>query len=312
MTSANPPAKHHYIPRFLLAHWAVDDGKLWRFVQPIAGKIAAKHVAPAEIGYEKHLYATPGLPPDNAQQVEQHFMSRLDDLAAESHQLILAGKLGSLTQKHRSAWSRFIMSQWFRNPAGLGYFKEAMGLVLKARDDALDARYQEIRQEGFPDSLEDVIAMMGPDFAGQAAMDLFRKMIDDPKNGLRLNNMPCLVIETTESHEFLVSDAALQQSKEGIFSSGGYMTLPIAPRKLFVAATQASVVRSIADLPPRDLIARHNRAVVRRASIFVGATNRSQEAFISANFGADDHEMMIKDLVKRYRADAESRSGAGG
>lgn len=308
MTSTNPPAKHHYIPRFLLAQWAVDDGKLWRFVQPIPGKIAAKHVAPAEIGYEKHLYATPGLPPDKAQQVEQHFMSRLDDLAADSHQVILAGKLGALTQKQRSAWSRFIMSQWFRTPAGLGYFKEAMGLVLKARDDALDARYQEVRQDGYPDSLEDV----RPDIAGQAAMDLFRKMTDDAKNGLRLNNMPCMVIETSESHEFLISDAALQQSKAGIFSPDGYMTLPIAPRKLFVAAARANVVRSIAALSPRDLIARHNRAVVRRASIFVGATDRSQEAFISANFGVDDHETMIKGLAERYRADAESRPGATG
>ena len=76
------------------------------------------------------------------------------------------------------------------------------------------------------------------------------------------------------------------------------------------AATQASVVRSIAALPLRDLIARHNRAVVRRASIFVGATDRSQEAFISANFGVDDHKTMIQGLAERYRADAGSRPGA--
>lgn len=310
MTSANPPAKHHYIPRFLLAQWAVDSGKLWRFLQPVPGKIAAKLVAPAEIGYEKYLYATPGLPTDKAQQVEQLFMSRLDDLAAETHQLILNGKLGALTQKQRSAWSRFIMSQWFRTPSGLGYFKEAMSLVLRARDEALDARYQEVRQEGYPDSLEEVIATMGPDFAGQAAMDLLRKMIDDPKNGLRLNNMPCLVIETAESFEFLISDAALQQSTAGIFSAQGFMTLPIAPRKLFVAATRASVVESIAALRPRDLIARHNRAVVRRASIFVGATDRSQEAFIKANFGTDEHETLIKGLADRYRADAAGRADA--
>ncbi len=49
--SANPPAKHHYIPRFQLAQWAVNDGNLWRFLQPRPGKIATKLVAPAQIGY---------------------------------------------------------------------------------------------------------------------------------------------------------------------------------------------------------------------------------------------------------------------
>lgn len=189
MMSANPPVKHHYIPQFLLAQWAVNDCKLWRFLRPIPGKIVTKLVAPAEIGYEKHLYATPGLPAEKAQQVEQHFMSRLDAQAAEAHQLLLQGKAHQMPQKQRSAWSRFIMSQWFRTPNGLRYFKEAMKLVLTARDEALNIRYAEVKKEGYPDSLEDAIAMMGPEFAEQAAMDLFRKMTDDPKNGLRLNNM---------------------------------------------------------------------------------------------------------------------------
>lgn len=304
MNCGNPPSKHHYIPRFLLAQWAVDNGKLWRFLRPIPDKIAVKHVAPAELGYEKDLYATPGLSPDKIQQVEKLFMSQVDDLAAGTHRLILNGKLEVLTQKQRSAWSRFIISQWFRTPAGLGYFKQAMAHALTARDEGLVTRYQEVKERDYPDNLEEVITMMGSDFAGQMAMELFRKMIDDPKNGQRLNNMPCIVIETGESHEFLISDAALQQSRAGIFSAQGFLTLPVAPRKLFIAATEARLVRSIAALPRHELIARHNRAAVRRAAIFVGATDRSQEAFITANFGADPHETMIKGLAERYRADA--------
>jgi hypothetical protein len=235
MTSANPPVKHHYIPQFLLAEWAVNDGKLWRFLRPIPGKIVTKLVAPAEIGYEKHLYATPGLPAEKAQQVEQHFLSPLDAQAAEAHQLLLQGKAHQMPQKQRSAWSRFIMSQWFRTPDGLRYFKEAMKLVLTARNEALNARYAEVKQEGYPENLEDIINMMGPEFADQAAMDLFRKMSDDPKNGLRLNNMKWFVVETINEREFLISDAALQQSKAGVFSPQGCIAVPIAPRKLFVA-----------------------------------------------------------------------------
>jgi hypothetical protein len=71
MNSANPPAKHHYIPQFLLEEWATNAGKLWRFLRPIPGKLAVKAVSPAEIGYGRHLYATPGLPAETVQQVEQ-------------------------------------------------------------------------------------------------------------------------------------------------------------------------------------------------------------------------------------------------
>lgn len=308
MTTANPPTKHHYVPQFLLAQWAINDGKLWRFLRPIPSKVVAKLVAPAEIGYEKHLYATPGLPPERAQQVEQLFLSPLDAQAAEAHQLLLAGNAHRMPQKQRSAWSRFIMSQWFRTPDGLRHFKEAMGLVLAARDEPLNARYAELKQEGYPDSLEDAIAMLGPEFADQAAMDLFRRMSDDPRNGLRLNNMRWLVVETTKEREFLISDAALQQSQAGIFSPQGFMTMPIAPRKLFVAVSEDSVAKAIDGLPRRELVARNNRAVVKRASIFVGATDRSQEPFITATLGEEEHQTLIKGLRDRYRADAGTRA----
>lgn len=304
MTSANPPVKHHYIPQFQLAQWAVNEGMLWRFLRPIPAKIATKLVTPAEIGYEKYLYATPGMPAEKAQQVEQHFMSQLDSQAAEAHQLLLQGKVHQMPQKQRSAWSRFVMSQWFRTPVGLGHFKEAMKLVLAARDKPLNARYAEVKKKGYPDSLEEAIAMMGPEFAEQAAMDLFRKLIDDPKNGLRLNNMQWFIIETLKEPEFLISDAALQQSKAGIFSPKGYITMPIAPRKLFVAVNRLSVAKTIESLPRGGLVSNNNGAIVRRASQFVGAADLSQQAFIKANFGKEEHSTPVKGLLEGYRADA--------
>lgn len=303
MNSANPPAKHHYIPQFLLAEWATNAGKLWRFLRPVQGKLAVKAVAPAEIGYERHLYATPGLPVDKAQQVEQHFLAPLDAQAAEAHRFLLGGTT-LMPQKQRSAWSRFIMSQWFRTPTGLDHFKKAMKLVLAARDEPLNKRYAEVRRPGDPETLEQAIEQLGPAFGGQAAMDLFRKMSDDPKNGQRLNNMRWLVVETTCEEELIISDAALQQSKAGLFSPQGYLTIPIAPRKLFVAASRPEVLEAIHALPRDALVVRNNRAMVRCASSFIGATDRSHEAFIADNFGQDEHPTLIKSLLDCYRADA--------
>lgn len=297
--------KHHYIPQFLLEQWAVNEGRLWRFLQPIPGKIAAKLVAPAEVGYERHLYATPGLPDDKIQQVEQRFMSRLDSLAAEAHRFLLEGRSRGMPQRERSSWSRFVMSLWFRTPAGLQYFKEAMGLLLTARDEALNARYRELKKEGYPDTLEEIIAMMGPDFPEQAAMDLLRKLTDDPKNGLRMNNMRWAALDTGNA-ELLITDAALQQSGAGIFSPQGFFTLPIAPDRLFVAASDPAILGQIAAIPMRDLVDQINRAVVRRASIFVGATTRAHETYVKEHFGQEDDRTMVKGLAERYREGADA------
>jgi len=144
---------------------------------------------------------------------------------------------------------------------------------------------------------------MGPEFAERAALDLLRKMSDDPKNGLRLNNMEWCVIETIGGHEFLISDAALQQSKAGVFSPQGYMTMPIAPRKIFVAASEMTVAKAIEAIPRNKLVAQNNHAVVRRASIFVGATDCAQQGFIAKHFGEEENHSMIKGLAERYRGE---------
>ena len=300
-TVPNPPRKHHYIPQFLIGEWAVNAGKLWRFMQPIPGKIAVKAVSPAEIGYEEFLYQTPGLPPEKAQQVEQHFMSPLDSLAAEAHQLLLAGKIAGMPQKDRSAWSRFIMSLWFRTPDGLAYYKQAMTHIMKARDEPLEAQYQERRKKGYPESLQAAIEQLGPGFVENAAMTILRRLSDDPEYGLTMNNLTWFVIESVDGPEFLISNAALTTSDAGIFSERGYMTLPIAPRKLFVAVKAEAVGDRIRALAHADLITKHNSAVVRYASSFVGATDRSQEAFIRETFGTEERPSMIRSLAEDYR-----------
>jgi hypothetical protein len=306
--SSNPPVKHHFIPEFLLKQWAVNEGKLWRFVQPIPGKIVPKHVAPAEIGYKKHLYSLPGLPASQAQKVETSFMSPLDSLAAEAHQLLLLDKAENMSIEHRSAWSRFIMSLWYRTPDGLHYLKKAMNLILRLPDDSMNKSYKCLRTRGSAESIEDIIAELEPEFPEKTAIYTLPELIDNPINGRRINNMNWFVVETIHGREFLISDALLLQSKTGIFSDDGYITIPIAPRKLFVAVSQVGKAKAMAALPRNEFIHRNNRAVVRRASVFVGSTDLSQQRFIKENFGLEQHYTVIRSLAERYRSEVENNT----
>lgn len=301
MGTDNPPLKHHYIPRFLLAQWALDEGRLWRMLRPVPGKIAVKRVAPAEIGYEPGLYSLPGLPAGEAQQVERHFMSPLDSMAADAHRMLLDGHVDRMPQRERSAFSRFVMSQWFRTPDALRHFKDAFAMALLADDDGLERRFAQARRDGHPVTLAALVEAMGPGFGDHAAMDLLRKMSDDPGNGLRLNTMHWSVIATEGGREFLVSDAALQHSSAGVFSRRGWITIPIAPRRLFVAASDPSVGLAIQRLKRNELVSRNNRAVVRRASIFVGASDLSQLPFVERHFAQEEHMTIVRGIAERCR-----------
>jgi hypothetical protein len=75
------PLKHHHLPVFYLNRWTGKDGRLCQFSRPHKDIVAdRKH--PAQTGYVERLYEIPGLPPENAQLIEDDFMQRLDSHAA--------------------------------------------------------------------------------------------------------------------------------------------------------------------------------------------------------------------------------------
>lgn len=306
--SSNPPVKHHYTPRFVLHGWTGNDGKLWRFTSPHPGKIATKRVAPAEIGYQKHLYAIPGATPEKAQAIEEKFMSALDDQAADAHKMLLQGNV-ALSQKLRSAWSRFLMSQWFRTPEGVGHIKQAMASLLAKDDPTLSAKYEALKKEGYPPSLGEAIALLNPHFAEEAALQVMLKMMDDPRNGHRLNNMRWFVREIDGGHDLLVSDVLLQMGS-GIFSNAGYLTIPLTPRLMFCAVKQPSLADAMMTMGRNEFVSRANRAVVSRAVEYVGATDLSQAPFVEKHFGKDDHPTLIGALAKKY-ADGIATGSSG-
>lgn len=299
----NPPIKHHFIAQFLLGAWGDEQGKLWRFTNPWAEKVAAKYVAPAELGYEENLYTIPGERPDQAQRIEQHLMSRLDSLAASAHRMLLAGDIDALGQRYRGAWSRFIMSLWFRTPEGVSGLKDAAAALLRLDDTQLAQAYQSRRQADYPATWAEAIAAMGPDLADRAAMHILARQIDDQKNGQRLNDMHWHVRQLDADRDLMISDAVLGQTA-GIFGPDGYLTMPIGPRTLFFAATSRDRLDAFLCLSSRTLVKLVNHAVVRRARNFVGATSREELGFVQENFRRENIAGLSRQLAKSYQAAA--------
>jgi hypothetical protein len=122
MSGDNQPIFHHYIPRFYLRRWADNERKVCRFSKPY-DRIVPKMVSTRGTGGEDGLYALKSVAPEHAQWFEQGAMKAIDTAANHVLDLLEAGKLDALTNTHRSAWARFLMSLLMRGPRDMEVIK---------------------------------------------------------------------------------------------------------------------------------------------------------------------------------------------
>lgn len=100
----NPPSRHHYIPEFYLKRWTDTDGKLTVFTKKPRIGPSSRRTAPAGTGYQRHLYAVQGFPPELASSVEERFFNPVDSLAADKlHLMEVHGEKLLYTLKQRRA-----------------------------------------------------------------------------------------------------------------------------------------------------------------------------------------------------------------
>ncbi len=279
------------MPEFLLREWKNAKSEVYRYARNSIGQITSKPLAPGAFGYRMSLYATEGLPPEHKQQVETLFMEPLDTAAALAHDVLLKGDVGRLNDEQRCRWAGLVMSLWFRTPGDVDGIRGAVNALFDAEISkavlGLDV------PSDFPESAKN-----------QLAMEVMMRVIDDPERGAELINMHWDVIDIDRRRELLISDAPLCQPRTfarlGVPQS--YVTMPLTPHKLFVAASSPMLGAALRMLPQRELVHRQNRASVTQAEYFVGATNQSADKFICDNFGTADRASLTRDLATKYRS----------
>lgn len=250
----NPSAKHHFVPEFLLREWKNANSEIYRYGRNGIGQVTSKPLAAGAFGYRKGLYATEGLPPEHKQQVETLFMEPLDTAAALAHDVLVAGDIRKLSDEQRCRWAGLVMSLWFRTPGEVDGIKGAVDALLDAEIGkavlGLDV------PSDFPEAAKN-----------QLAMEVMMRAIDDPERGAELINMHWDVIDIDRRRELFISDAPLCQPRTfarlGVPQS--YITMPLTPHKLFVAASSPTLGAALRMLPQRELVLRQNRAAVTQA-----------------------------------------------
>ena len=119
----NRPVKHHFNPAFSLQPWTGSDGLLCE-MRRVNGRVSALRKHPNATGFEKNIYRTDGLPADQDQHLEVNFMKPLDTAANLALERIMRGDSVPWDSEQRRAWTRYILSLMFRNPASVRVIRD--------------------------------------------------------------------------------------------------------------------------------------------------------------------------------------------
>ncbi|MBP0112791.1 DUF4238 domain-containing protein [Bradyrhizobium vignae] len=293
--------RHHYIPQFYSRRWAGDDDRICEFSRPYK-KIHRRRVYPKQTGFQDMLYEKKGVPKSIAQQVEDKFMSPVDNFAAKALDIIEADvdKIKNDAEQ-QSAWSLFLITLMTRMPEDLAALTEILEDDWNRDLPLHKQKYVANRKPDDPETIEEFIEKKDPDHIGRWVMNVAPELMDHEGIGQALNGMRWSVVHTPDdAPPFLSSDRPLYMCKT-FSESGCYLTLPIGPHRLFVATNNQETERTFKDRPPKDLVRETNFQVVKQAVKYVYGVDDSEREFIDKLISSDRPPSLLERLRDRRR-----------
>lgn len=270
----------------MLSGW-VDSvtNELLRYTEPYPGKIMVKSVGTAAAGFEKQLYALPGVADEHRQVLETDFLQRIDSDAATAYALLIAGKIKELTNQQRISWVRFILLMLFRTPRNLAAYKIGFEGAWRQPVASVTARYDKMWKLGYPKTAEEFIDKQMPGLVDHFVMREFPRVAQNGPLGQHLLRMNWNVLRVREK-SFLISDEPVVM-QSGLAIPGGHLALPLSADSMFLATFDKPTFETIKKIKPANIVKTMNKLLVQRASSFVGARDISLDAFIRKHFGTN-------------------------
>ena len=296
----NEPIDHHYIPVFYLSRWAGTDGRVCRFSRPYQQETIAKRLVPKGTAFEPGLYSAQDQPPQLAQTMEKHFMAPLDMQAAKALDFLeSAPSEKDWTSGLRSSWSRFMLTQMLRAPEDIAQLKSATTQDWSSAIHELEAIYAAQRLEGDPETVQEYLSLQSPGEIDKLSFKIARTLMDHPAVGQTINNMHWIVLNVSKDElPLLTSDRPIWMTTT-FFEEDAFISMPIGPRKLFLAAPQISTIQRIEMRSRRQLVKAVNKIVVQHSVKFVyGIDNRSLK-FVQKHMATRRHASLLERLAVR-------------
>ena len=276
--------RHHYVPQFLLRHWAENtpDKKVEAF-RLDQSRIPSKRFTPKYVGFEHDLYILkPSLTGSyNEQAIETNLLTFIDNSAARVLRKMLISGHADLTDQDHIDWVTFLMSLRSRNPNFIEHFNSAVPKALKAELDANPEQYDALSEVSDPPTLSKHAEQNFPDLTEIFKLSLFKNLIIDSKIGNKILNMNwgLCPFEVKRSH-LLLSDSPIIFT-DGIDHPDLIIALPISPHMAFMATNTYRIVNIIQRSHQEQLLTRINESSLNQARKRIYALDKSPHSFIS-------------------------------
>jgi hypothetical protein len=273
--------KHHYIPVFYLKQWGGADGRLCEFSRPHKN-VKPRMVHPEGTAYRRGLNTFSRLPPELADFLEGRFFQEVDSQAACVLRMLLQN-IVDFDLASASAWSRFLMSLFYRSPEGMERiinkvtteYPIEFGRIARSRGDIADS-----------ETFERLRAQMTDVRLDQLSLLLLHRVMDSENVGTFLNRMRWAVIRTHESrYSLLTSDRPIVMTN-GLRDPKSHIVMPISPIRVFAMANNLETLREVYNLMERGGGVRLlNNRMARQARKYVYGTDDLSLSFVEARLG---------------------------
>jgi hypothetical protein len=295
------PRRHHYIPVFYLSQWAIRaDARVCQYSRPYRD-VVPKRVHPSGTGYQEGLYNVAGVPEHQQEYLEDGFLKIADQHANDALQEILKGDL-TLNLKLRSGWTRFIMSLMSRTPDRVAWIKEQYAVEFAKVLPELQKYYDTIHAaDPTKPSAKDKEA----DIARAAAIGtakVLKDVMDLPNTGSHIMNMHWGVLTVDHPRLTLLTSDRPAYLSDGVIKESAVITLPISPKKLFIAANNKPWLSNLKNNPPIEFIKSSNNLVALNAIDYVYGVDDSQLQYVENRLRRIGHP--VKGIVPRSRVEA--------
>ena len=279
------PRRHHYIPIFYLTQWTSGDPaylcQMNRGYDNGTNKgIAFKFNSPVSMGYKEDLYALLNVGEKLREWLEDNFFRKVDNEASVAMRELAAGNT-NLEIPLREAWARFIMAMMSRTPDKIEYIRGAYdremphlrGELIEEYDREMAGRDPAPTAEERASAIERALEL-GTGRLIQAVMDL-------PNVGTEILRMKWVIITLkNEGRDFLTCDYPVFLS-HGLQHEEAFFTLPISPRKLWVASKSQAQLDRLLKWGAGDITQAVNKTAVEQARKYVYGTGNFQRNFVN-------------------------------
>ena len=222
------PKRHHYVPRFILANFVDDAGKLW--VQRSSGGTVWSAV-PEDVHVERHRYSSVDPAGNRDPELEKAYSVLEGVTKPIVDQFLTAGRSGRppvITVAEKAAWDEFLYHKMKRVPAATAALEKKQGW-----GERLDAAIERLRERGLAVDEETSAELRSPDSLARLKQNATVKALsaDSPlvrillgAANIELGVAPTEISFVISSHPIAGIRAGLQSAESG----ASEMWLPIA------------------------------------------------------------------------------------